>query len=194
VLSDPAAQSGARICQHSLRGTGEQRQIGGAVADVGKTILSKTAVKDREFLMPSEVCRAIAGQDTGENAKMLSYAFGETHVCAGGEVKLASADAFVLKEVEKAAVVREMNDVEFNMCSDKSFEAGFSVKQGSGKMKEEARMGSSEDQERVNEGVGFDERAIQIHAEWLGADRCCVRLGQDLRQRLPRVGSPAEEA
>jgi hypothetical protein len=50
---------------------------------------------------------------------------------------------------------------------------------------------TSEDQERVNEGVGLDQGAIQIHAQRSHACRLCFWLGEDLGQCLPRVRAPA---
>ena len=53
------------------------------------------------------------------------------------------------------------------------------MQQGGRKLKEKFRAGTSQNEERIDEGIGFDESAIQIDADRLAADRCCVWLGKD---------------
>jgi len=63
------------------------------------------------------------------------------------------------------------------MRGDEGFEGGFATEKRAGQLKEEARVATHQDEERVDEGVGFDEGAIQIDAKGLAANRCCVGSG-----------------
>lgn len=75
VSSHPAAQGSARVGQHLLRGTFEQRKIGNAIANVGKAVLAKPLFKYGELLVPCEICGIVTAQDTLEDAEMVGYAF-----------------------------------------------------------------------------------------------------------------------
>lgn len=157
---DSAAQGGAGIGQHLFSGVGEERQIGCAVADVREAVISEAGMKESELLASSKVCSAVAAEYAGEYSEVISDALGKADVRSGSEVELAAASVFLLEEVKNLAVVGQVGDVELNVRGDEGFESGFTVQQGARKLKEAARMVAGEDEERVDEGVGLDERAI----------------------------------
>jgi hypothetical protein len=123
---------------------------------------------------------------------VLSDAFGEADVGAGGEVEFAATSVFLLQEVKELAVVGQVGSVERNVRCNEGFESGFAAQQSSGKPEEGLGVISSQCQKRVNQRVGFDQGAIEIDAERLGADGGRIWLGEDLGQRVPRVVAPAE--
>jgi hypothetical protein len=89
-------------------------------------------MKDGELLVPGEVCRSIAAENTMEDAEVLSDAFGETDIGPSGEVEIAAARVFVLQELKELAVVGQMRDVELNVRGNGGFEGGFAAQQSAG--------------------------------------------------------------
>ena len=132
MLPDIAAQCRAGIGQHLLRGFGKERHVCGAVAYVGEALLPKSVMKDGELLVPGEVCRSIAAENTMEDAEVLSDAFGETDIGTSGEIEIAAASVFVLQELKELAVIGQVGDVELNMRGNEGFEGGFAAQQSVG--------------------------------------------------------------
>src|SRR6185369_5537514 len=60
VPADTAAQCRAGVCQHFLRGAGEEGKICSAVSDVGKAVPTELVLEQRELFMSSEICDAVA--------------------------------------------------------------------------------------------------------------------------------------
>ena len=132
VLADAAAQGWAGIGEHFFGGAGEERHVCSAVADVGKALLSEPVMKDGKLLVSGEVCCAIAAENAMEDGEVLSYAFGETDIGAGGEVEIATASVFLLQELKELAVVGQVGDVELNVRGNEGLEGGFAAQQSTG--------------------------------------------------------------
>jgi len=126
------------------------------------------------------------------DAEVLSDTFGQADIRTSGEIELAAANVFLLQEVKELAVIGKVGNVKLNVRGDEGFESGFATQQSSGEPEESPGVSSSQCQKRVNQGVRFDQRAIQIDAQGLDADGGRIWLGEDLGQCLPRVGAPAE--
>ncbi len=58
-----------------------------------------------------------------------------------------------------------MRDIEFDVAGDESLEGGFAVHEAAREAEEQAGPGSGQDEERVDEGIGFDEGSVQVDAE-----------------------------
>ena len=96
---------------------------------------------------------------------MRGDAFGEPHVCASGEKDLAAMEMLLLEEGEQGPVIGQVRYVQRNGLGDIRLERGFAVEQAAGQAEKAAGMGAEQDQEGVDESVGFDEGAVEIDAE-----------------------------
>lgn len=127
--------------------------------------------------MSREIRVSVAAKNGTEDAEMMSYALAEAYVSSRCETELATASPLLLKKLKELAVIGQVGDVEFDVRGDECLESCFAAQQSAEQWKEEQRAGTSENQERVNQGVGFDQGSIQIDAKRLEAGRFGVWLG-----------------
>lgn len=176
-FADSAAQRGRGVGQHRFRGGGEQRHIRGFVANVRESAFAELVLETGELSVSGEIRVSVAAKNRTEDAEMMSDALAEAYVRSRCKTELATAGPLLLKKVEELAVVGQVGDVEFDVRGDECFESCFAAQQSAEQWKEEQGPGTSEDQERVNQGVGFDQGSIQIDAERLEAGCPGVWLG-----------------
>lgn len=172
------AQSSTRICDHGFRGARHHRKIRRVVPDVGKIDSAQAPAEAVEFPATGQVVSAVAGKDFMEESEMIGNAAREWSVGAGSEIDFAAPGLFLLKEMKQFSVVREMRHVESDVFGNKGFEGGLSAKERAGQARKEEGMSSGQDEQRVDQSVGFDQSPIQVDAE--GHEFCrsgfCLRL------------------
>ncbi len=127
---------------------------------------------------------AVGGEDVAEDAEVGGDALGDGAVGGGGEVDGAAGVVLILKVGEEGLVVGEVGDVEGDGGGGVAFEGGFALKKPGGDGEDGCGVLADEDEDGVDEGVGFDEGSVEVDAEggkqgWvrgrLGELRCAVR-------------------
>jgi hypothetical protein len=96
---------------------------------------------------------------------MVGDAAGKMDVGAGSEINVTAAGVLLLEVFEELAVIGQMCDVERDRLGNKFFEGGFAADERSRQAEEATRMGTGQHEERIDEGVGFDQRAVEIDVE-----------------------------
>jgi hypothetical protein len=94
---------------------------------------------------------------------------------------------FLLEKQKKLAIVGQVRDVKVDVACDKGFEGGFAVHEAPGKAEEQQRPGPSQNEEGVDEGIGFDEGSIEVDAERLRLRGFEIRLNLNLGQRFTSI-------
>ena len=113
-------------------------------------------------------------------------ALGEALVGAGCEIDGAAAGLLLLKEMQQLAVVRQMRDVEGHGTGDVCLECGTAMEQAARQGKKAGRMRAHQDQQGVDEGVGFDEGSVEVDQR----GRRAAMLGCGGATNLETIRSP----
>jgi hypothetical protein len=88
--------------------------------------------------------------------------------------------------LEQRAVVGEVLDVEGDGLAEMAFELGFALANPAGDVEERGGAVAGEGEDGVDEGVGFDEGAIEIDAEGTRGDEAALVRGGGLGDGLGR--------
>jgi hypothetical protein len=111
-------------------------------------------------------------------------AVGQGSVGGGGEVERTAGGVLFFEEVEEGFVVREVGDVDGDGGCDVALEGGFSLKEPCGDGEDGAGVLAGQDEDGIDECVGFDEGSVEIDAErW----EDCGDVGWGLKVRLAEV-------
>ncbi len=90
---------------------------------------------------------------------------GEGAVGGGGEVEGAAGGVLQLEVAEQRLVVGEVGDVERDGGGDVALEGGLAPGEPAGDGEERAGVLAGEREDGIDEGVGFDEGAVEVDAE-----------------------------
>jgi hypothetical protein len=129
------------------------------------------AAEGCQLVVSGEVQGTIGGDDSGEEAEVIGDSLGQDRIGGGGEIDGAAGGVLLLQILKEFAVVREVGDVEGDGGGEVALECGLALEEPSGELKEGGGVMAGEGQGGVDEGVGLDERAVQIDAEWVGGGR-----------------------
>jgi len=176
------AQSSTRIRDHGFRGAHHHRKIRRVVADVGKVDSAEVLAQAQKFPAAGQVVSTVACKDLMEESEMIGNAARELGVGAGGEVDLTAPRIFQLKIVKQFSVVREMRYIESDIFGNKRFEGCLAANDHAGQAQQEQGMGARQDEQRVDQSVGFNQSSIQVDAEGHQVCRTGFRLRLDLGQ------------
>src|SRR5580698_8412321 len=100
---------------------------------------------------------------------MRSDAIGQRDVGSGGEIDWASQAALLGEKMEDGVVIRQMGGVERRAGGNFGLDLGFAAgDQPSRNAGQAGRMGADENAHGVMEGVGFNQRAVEVDAKWNG--------------------------
>ena len=155
------AESG--IGKHRLARVGQQRQIGAGVADVVE--FAEVGFEEGELFSAGEVCDAVGGQNAGKDAEMSRHALGQWAIGAGGQVELAALAPLTAKVADELGVVGQPGDIERSAAGHLRLEACAAPGQPERQLPETGRIAVHELADGIEEGVGLDQRAVEIDAE-----------------------------
>src|ERR1700678_3834618 len=124
------------------------------------------AAQGVELSVAGKIGYAIGSENARKNTEMVSDAAGKMDVGAGGKINITATGALLLEILQELAVIGHMRDVERDRAGDKCFEGGFAAEQRSRQAEESNRMGAGQNEKRIDKGIGLDQRAIQVDAQW----------------------------
>jgi len=164
-----------------LARTGQSWKVGTGVADVIES--RESPLQCGQLVAAGEIDGrfrfvdvSVGGQDAGKKAEVASDAIGQGNICAGDQVNGPSETALAGEKVQNHMIVWQMGCVERGACRHLCLDPGFTARgQPPRNAKQTGGMSAQENAERVVEGIGFDQRAVQIDAEGNRRDECLRR-------------------
>lgn len=167
------AQSRAWIGDIGIARVGESGQIGSCVSDVVKS--GKALLQSRELVTAGQVDGSIRGEDAAKQAKVVCDTIGEGDIGAGGEIDGPAKPMLFAEEMQYRLVIGQMDGIQRGKRSYLSFCVGFTAADPpSRNPKETGWVFAHEKAQRIVEGIGLDQGAVQVDAKRNG--RLWVRL------------------
>lgn len=145
-----------RVGEFGGGSSAEQRHVGRGVSDVEEAVAEFLA-QGGELAGAGEVGCAVGGESSDEKAEVIGDAVGERLIGTGGEVDVSAGERALAERFEERLIVGEAFDVEGNVAADLGLEASFALEQPEWQLKGAQWMAAEEQQDRVDEGVGFYE-------------------------------------
>jgi len=90
---------------------------------------------------------------------------GEGTVSASGEIDGPAHAMLGLKELQNLLIVGEAGGVERGKLGDSRLDVGFSACKPARKLEEAGWLVAQENAQRVEQSIGFDQGAVEVHAE-----------------------------
>ena len=101
---------------------------------------------------------------------------GKARIGSGGEVDAAALSALLFEPCKQRAVVGEMGHVERNVIRDLRLQRGFAIEDPAEGFEGACRIGAQQDEQRIDQRIALDERAVEVNAQ--GAQQ--LRIGLQL--------------
>ena len=160
-----SAQRRGRISDHRCSRMLQQGKVGPGVADVVVARIAESFAEAVELVAGGQIRFSVAGEHAVEQAQVVGNAGSQLLIRAGRQIQLATLPTLDFEVFDDGAVVRQMAYVEGDASADFGFEGGFAAEDPERKLQRRQGAAAHQKQQRVHQGVTFDQGAIQIDAE-----------------------------
>ena len=152
---------------------GPHLEVNAVVARVIKTLFTKAPHQLRSLVASGQVGLAIAGQHPVEQASVIGHGLGKPVVRCGDQQQGSTRFLLGLQPGQQGLGVRQGAAVEFHPGGDFRLEPRFATEQPQGHQQQVKRVSLEQEEERLQQQVAVNERAIEVDAK-----RGLVRHGQ----------------